>query len=297
MATKAKRRITTEQPLPDAPKGDWHDLADRIAENPLLFVGAGLFIIAAAAAGWLIRIYQISLNQDFATEYARAFDAEDKAAIITALEPLAEQKHEALYMLGETAYTNSDFDTAKDAFTRLRQDYPDSPFVPDSVEGLGFIAENNSDYDEAKRRYQDVIDNWPESFAAKRQQFNIGRCEEAAGNSEAAIDAYRAQTLAFPNSRVATRANSLMAQLQAKLGPTETEADSELESVLNAVLESTNESEASAEEPTTTETEITEAEEPETETPPAIEIQKLELSLPAPGEGAGAAEAESGETP
>jgi len=302
MATKAKRKLPREQPLPEAPKGDWRDLAERIAENPLLYVGAGIFIIIAATSGWLIRVYQNSVNQDFATEYAQAFDADDKAGIISALEPLAEQKHEALYMLGETAYTTGDFETAKDAFTRMRQDHPDSPFVADSVEGLGFIAENNADYDEAKRLYQDVIDNWPKSFAAKRQQFNIGRCEEAAGNPEAAIDAYRAQTLAFPNSRVATRANSLMAQLQAKLGPVETETDSELQNALNAVLEST----ADTEESDPIEPEITEMpEQPEEsieiddaiETPPTIAPQKLELTLPKPGEGAGAVEVDEAESP
>jgi len=285
MATKAKHTPSHEQPLPDASKGDWHDLADRVAENPLIYVGAGLFIIVAAIAGWLIRVYQTSESQAFATEYARAFNNVDKAEVITALEPLAEEKQEALYMLGETAYLTGDYDKATDAFTRMRQDYPDSPFAPDAVEGLGFIAESNEDYGEAKKQYQEVIANWPESFAAKRQQFNIGRCEQAAGNTEAAIDAYRAQSLAFPNSRVATRSNSLMAQLQAELGPVETETDSELESALNAVLDSTGEvDEAGA---------IDDAD----ETTTALEPQKLELSLPAPGEGVGVAEEVTSETP
>lgn len=291
MATKAKRKLAVEQPLLDAPRGDWHDLADRISENPLFFIGAVLFVIVAAIAGWLIRVYQTSANQEFATEYARALDAEDEAAVITALEPLANEKQEALYMLGETAFAAGELEKAKDAFTRIRQEHPDSPFVPDAVEGLGFIAENNGDYDEAKRQYQDVLDNWPESFAAKRQQLNIGRCEEAAGNTEAAIDAYRAQTLAFPNSRVANRASSMMARLQAELGPVATEADTELESALNAVLESATEPEATAE----TNAEITEMPEetPATEAAPALDAPQLELTLPAPGAGEGAAEPET----
>ncbi len=286
MATKAKRKLALEQPLLDAPKGDWHDLADRISENPLLYVGAVLFVIVAALAGWLIRVYQTAANQEFATEFARALEADDEAAVITALEPLANEKQEALYMLGETAFEAGDFEAAKNAFTRLREEHSNSPHVPDAVEGLGFIAENNGEYDEAKRHYKDIMDNWPESFAAKRQQFNIGRCEEAAGNNEAAIDAYRAQTLAFPNSRVANRASAMMTQLQAELGIPETEADNELESALNAVLENAKETE----EPAATEAEITEMpEEPEvTEAAPAIDSQKLELNLPAPGEGAGA---------
>jgi len=291
MATKAKNKTKPEQPLPDDPKGDWHDLADRIAENPLLYVSAVLFVIVAAVAGWLVRIYQSSANQVFATEYARAFDAEDKAGIVSALEPLAAEKEEALYMMAETAYAANDFETARDGFTRMRQEHPESPFVPDAVEGLGFIAERNGDYDEAKGHYQDVINNWPQSFAAKRQQFNIGRCEQAAGNTEAAIDAYRAQTLAFPSSRVATRASTLMAQLQLELGPTE--SDTELESALNAVLESTE----TTEEPATTDAEITEMPEEITDAAPAIEPQKLELTLPAPGEGAGATEVDQAETP
>jgi tetratricopeptide (TPR) repeat protein len=285
MATKAKQTPNHEQPLPEPSKGDWHDLADRVAENPLIYVGAGLFIIVAAITGWLIRVYQMSEHQAFATEYARAFDNQDKAEIVTALKPLAEEKQEALYMLGETAYMTGDFETAADAFTRMRQDHPDSPFVPDAVEGLGFIAESNKDFAEAKQHYQDVIENWPGSFAAKRQQFNIGRCEQTAGNTEAAIDAYRAQSLAFPNSRVATRSNTIMAQLQAELGPVDPEADSDLESALDAVLESTSDAEEISEIDGTA------------ETPPVLESQQLELTLPAPGEGAGVAEENASETP
>ena len=288
MATKAKRKPVHDQPLLDAPKGDWHDLADRISENPLLYIGAVLFVIVAALAGWLIRVYQTASNQEFATEYARALEADDEAAIITALEPLANEKAEALYMLAETAFASGDFEAAKEAFLRMQSEHPDSPHVPDAVEGLGFIAENNGEFDEAKRRYQEIMDKWPASFAAKRQQFNIGRCEEAAGNNEAAIDAYRAQTLAFPNSRVANRASSMMARLQAELGPVETEADAELESALNAVLNTATETEESP----APEAEITEMpEEPgvtEAEAAPAVDTQKLELNLPAPGEGAGA---------
>ncbi len=286
MATKVKRSTAIEKPLPDAPKGDWHDLADRIAENPLLYVGAVLFVIVAAVAGWLIRIYQASAHQEFATEYARAFESEDDAAVIAALEPLAKDSHEALYMLGETAYTKGEFESAKDAFTRMRADFPESPFVPDAVEGLGFIAESNGNYDEAKQYYQDVLNNWPDSFAAKRQQLNIGRAEEAAGNAEAAIDAYRAQTLAFPNSRVATRASGMLARLQAEIGPTESEADADLQNALDAVMQEASEVEE------TVEAEITEMPEDTVESPEAIEPQKLELSLPAPGEGAGTTETE-----
>lgn len=291
MATKAKRKLAHDQPLLEAPRGDWHDLADRITENPMLYVGAVLFVIVAALAGWLIRVYQTTANQAFATEYARALEADDEAAVITALEPLANEKEEALYLLAETAFAAGDFEKAKDAFNRMQTEYPKSPHTPDAVEGLGFIAENNGQYDEAKRLYQEVMDKWPQSFAAKRQQFNMGRCEEAAGNNEAAIEAYRAQTLAFPNSQVANRASSMMARLQAELGPAETEADAELESALNAVLESATDTE----EPVATEAEITEMpQEPEvTEAAPAADTQKLELNLPAPGAGAGAAAPET----
>jgi tetratricopeptide (TPR) repeat protein len=293
MATKAKR--AAEQPLAVAPQSDWRDLADRVAENPLLYVGAVLFVIVAAIAGWLVRVYQVSADQEFATAYARALEAEEEADVVAALEPLAEEQPVALYMLGETALRAGEMDKAKDAFTRVRQDYPKSPYAPDAAEGLGFMAESNGDYAEAKRIYQEILDTWPDSFAAKRQQFNIGRCEEEAGKPEAAIEAYRAQTLAFPNSRVATRATNQMTMLQAKMEPEATEADSELESALNAVLESTSEGEEAATPEAPVEAEVTEMPEETVETPPAEEAPKLELTLPEPGAGAGAVEMDDAE--
>jgi tetratricopeptide (TPR) repeat protein len=292
MATKAKRKPTPDQPLPTAPRSDLADMAERIAENPLVYVGAILFVLVAGIAGWLITVYNASANQEFATAYARAFESGENTEILAALEPLAKEdagpSHEALYMLGELAYESGDYAKAKEAFTELRERHEDSPFVPDAVEGLGFIAEAEGNYVDAKAHYQDVMDSWPDSFAAKRQQLNIGRCEEAIGNPEAAIEAYRAQTMAFPNSRAAARANSMMTQLQEEIGPEE----SELESALGAVLETT-----AAEETAEPEAPEGAAEEADTESVPVvdteameapIEAQELELRLPQPGEGQGA---------
>lgn len=292
MATKVKR-AAAEQPLPAPPGGDWRDLADRIAENPLLYIGAILFVVVAGIAGWLIRMYQVSVDQEFATEYARALDQEDDAAVVTALEPLADEKPVALYMLAENAYKAGELDKAKEAYTRMREKYPESPYAADAVEGLGFIAELNGNYDEAKGFYQDVLDSWPDSFAAKRQQFNIGRCEEAAGNTEAAIDAYRAQTLAFPNSRVAARANSQLAMLQAETTTTGS-AESDVENALNAVLESTGETEETPAEEPAVDAEITEMPVDVIDAPP-VDTEKLELTLPEPGAGAGAVDMEEAE--
>ena len=83
----------------------------------------------------------------------------------------------------------------------------------------------------------------------------------------------------------------MMARLQAELGPEETGEDSELESALNAVLESTE----ATEEPAATEAEVSEMPDEVTEAAPAVDPQKLELTLPAPGEGAGAVETNEAE--
>jgi tetratricopeptide (TPR) repeat protein len=170
-------------------------------------------------------------------------ELEEPAKVAAALEPLTEESTrttpEVLYMLGETAYKAGDFEKAASAYKELRVKYPDSPFVPDAVEGLGYIEENALRYDEARAFYQEIIDNWPESFAAKRQQFNIGRCLERGGDANAAIEAYRAQTLTFPNSRVAMAAQTELERLQRELGldVTETEGVSDIQQMLQDVTE------------------------------------------------------------
>ncbi|HRI88412.1 MAG TPA: tetratricopeptide repeat protein, partial [Candidatus Hydrogenedentes bacterium] len=189
-----------------------------IRERPLLYVGIVAFLLACLVAGFLYKAYSVSSRQALMTAYARALDKTEPAESFTALQPLAEGRangtDEVLYVAAETAYDAGEYDKAKEAFQQLRERFPDSPYVPDAVEGLGNIAENASDFDGAVALYNEVKDKWPESFAARRQALNIAKLEERRGKLEASVAAYQEQLQAFAGSTVAQEADAALARLR-----------------------------------------------------------------------------------
>jgi tetratricopeptide (TPR) repeat protein len=106
-------------------------------------------------------------------------------------------------------------DKAKAAFERFRSEYPDSPNLPDAVEGLGFIAEQKGDADAALAYYREVASKWASSFAARCQPSNVARIEEQRGNFKAALEAYREQVTTFPGSHLAEDAQASIDRLTA----------------------------------------------------------------------------------
>lgn len=199
-------------------KGDFEALLDSVQENPLLYGAFVAFILVCGLAGVVYRVHARDVEREVATEYLHALDAETPAEQAEALEALATGKSglaaEALYMQGEAAYRADDREGAAAAFKRLRETFPDSPFTPDAVEGLGAIEEDRNSFDEALARYREVLDTWPGSFTAKRQPFNIGRCQERAGNHAEAVEAFRDQLDLFPGSTVAGHAQHKLDRLR-----------------------------------------------------------------------------------
>jgi tetratricopeptide (TPR) repeat protein len=118
-------------------------------------------------------------------------------------------------MMGETAFRAGETEKARDAFTRLRETYPQYEHTPDGVEGLGYIEEGAKAHDEALKLYREVQEKWPNSFTARRQPFNIGRALEAKEDLAGAVAAYREQLTTFPASVVARHAQSAIDILRA----------------------------------------------------------------------------------
>ncbi|MBN2307889.1 MAG: tetratricopeptide repeat protein [Candidatus Hydrogenedentes bacterium] len=212
---KRKKKTTHEELLEQG--GDLDTLTKSIQENPVAYGIALVFIMAVVAAGLLYRAHSVARDTDLATEYAQALENEEDEAVVAALEPVAESRGtitpHAVYMLGEAAFRSNDYDKARAAFERVRLEFPDSDFVPDAVEGLGFIAEAQGDTQTALDRYREILDNWPGSFTARRQQLNIGRVLEGLGNAADAVVAYREQVSAFPESHVAEQAREALDRL------------------------------------------------------------------------------------
>ena len=188
----------------NAVKSDWEKLLDQIKEKPLLYGACAAFLVLCVFAGLAYRFGGEAKVRNAADQYLRALDNEDSKLRSAELEKLTEQKGplavQELYMAGESAIDAKEYAKAKEIFERLRQEYPDSPFTPDAVDGLGFLAENEGQYDAALAIYTEIVTKWPNSLSMRRQNLNIGRCQERLGKLDAAIVAYKAQVDAFPNS-------------------------------------------------------------------------------------------------
>lgn len=193
------------------------ELLEDFRRRPGLYLGILGFVLFCVVVGFLYTAYRTAAREDLMTAYAKALDKTEPAEKLAALEPLVQKggggADEVLYVAAETAYDAGEFDKAKSIFEKLRSEHPKSTFVPDAVEGLGYIAENAKDYDAALAYYREVQEKWPDSFTARRQPLNVAKLEERRGNLEAAVAAYREQLQVFPGSSVAQDADTALNRL------------------------------------------------------------------------------------
>ncbi|PCJ56178.1 MAG: hypothetical protein COA73_12680 [Candidatus Hydrogenedentota bacterium] len=194
----------------ESSSNDFKALLNHVQQNPFIYAGAIGFIILCVVVSLLYRLNTEFSNRDAAAVYAQALDGETPAERVTALDLALDDSGPyaplALYMKGEAAFQNQDYDIAREAFEQLREQHPDFEFVPDAVEGLGYILEDQDNLAGALARYKEIVNTWPESFAGRRQSMNIGRCQEKLGDLDAAVTAFKDQLVLFPGSNVALRA-------------------------------------------------------------------------------------------
>lgn len=219
MATKAKPRKKAPDILDlQKTKTDWDKLLTQVKESPVMYGAIVVFLLVCILVGLLYRVSVDSGRRTKDTQFAEVVETEDPGVRVTELEPLAAGKGsisaDALYMLGESAFRAKEYDKAKEAFERLRREFPTSPFVPTAVEGLGLLAENDGRYEEAVALFREIIEKWPNSLARRRQHLNIGRAEEHLLDLQGAVAAYQAQAEQFPESPFAAEAKTALDRLQ-----------------------------------------------------------------------------------
>jgi tetratricopeptide (TPR) repeat protein len=216
VATKVKKK--TPDILDEVKKSDWVKLVEQVRKNPVLYGASAAFVLLCVIAGSLYRSNVRATHDSAMTQFARAMENEDSGVRAADLDSAAKGKGDvaslALYMEGEAAFEAKQYDKAREAFERLRKEYPDSAKVPDAVEGLGNLAENDSQYDKALASYQEIVEKWPTTFAARRQELNIGRCHEHLGKLKEAVAAYQAQIERFPGSETEKQAKEALDRLR-----------------------------------------------------------------------------------
>lgn len=218
MAEKERPTHSATGPETEAPKNDIQALIRHVRENPLAYVAGVAFVLVVLAVAGLYNIARQSGNREAASEFMRALDHEDPAERSAALAAVADSGSylapKALYLRGEAALEAGETAAAREAFTRLRETYPEFELVPAAVEGLGFLHEDQGEFDQARAVYEEVAQKWPDSPTAKWQPFNVGRCYEAEDNLPAAIEQYRKQLEVFPGSTIAARAQQRLNELR-----------------------------------------------------------------------------------
>ena len=205
-------------PHQDEQSNPFQALWKHMQANPLHYIGGGVFVVAVLLFTGLYQIAEKSNDRQLASAYAEAVLLEDPGERAEALAPLAAKKTDfapyALYMRGEALLSARDYPAATAAFTELRETYPDFPFVPDAVEGLGFVEEDQGNTDAAIDVYREVFEKWPNTPAGRRQPFNIARCLESSNDVAGAIEYYREQLEVFPGSTVGIAAQQRLTTLR-----------------------------------------------------------------------------------
>lgn len=225
MAAPAKKKQGLIDPRATREPTELDRLMAHVQENPVLYAASIGFIVLCLLIGLLFRLSQRAADERIMSEYVSAIVPLDEVTVeidpekkVAELERLASQKSrwtaEQLYLLGETAIRAQNYEKAKEAFNRLRSEFPDSEYVPAAADGLAFLAENAGDYETALAGYREVAEKWSNSFIARRQQYNIGRVLESQEKFQEAVDAYQAQVKEFPESNIANQAQAAIDRLK-----------------------------------------------------------------------------------
>lgn len=150
--------------------------------------------------------------------------------------PYSEYAPKALYNLGTLHVRLKRFDDAKDTFTKLIDDYPESEFVKKAKYQLAFASSQSSldaPYDQtqtrvARGRLQDFLEKYPDDDAAEKAHGALGALKEKEarqhfeaaefylkqGKTESALIYYQIIVNQYPHVSVSERAQKQIKILQ-----------------------------------------------------------------------------------
>ncbi|MEW8285155.1 MAG: tol-pal system protein YbgF [Candidatus Thiodiazotropha endolucinida] len=89
--------------------------------------------------------------------------------------PGGEYEDNAQYWLAEASYVNRDFDTALGEFTKIMENYPDSPKVPGAMLKIGYIQYEKKNWTGTRNILKELIDNFPATTESRLAQKRLQR--------------------------------------------------------------------------------------------------------------------------
>lgn len=89
--------------------------------------------------------------------------------------PGGEYEDNAQYWLAEASYVNRDFDTALGEFTKIMENYPDSPKVPGAMLKIGYIQYEKKNWAGTRNILKELIDNFPATTESRLAQKRLQR--------------------------------------------------------------------------------------------------------------------------
>ncbi len=217
--TRKKQRRYMEETDDLAEKaGDWAALLRHMRDNPLLYLGIVAFVFLVLIVGVLYRAGVVNAEKELVSKYARALSTEDPATRSQELLALPKGKGdlgaEIACMAGEAAFRAGQYDKAKDAFERVKTEFPNSAYVAEAMDGLAAVREQEQDYAGALALCKEILEKWPTSFTGRRQPANMARLQEQLGNLKDAVASYQQQLSIFPGSQLAQYAQGELDRLR-----------------------------------------------------------------------------------
>ncbi|MBT3044820.1 MAG: tol-pal system protein YbgF [Candidatus Thiodiazotropha endolucinida] len=89
--------------------------------------------------------------------------------------PGGEYEDNAQYWLAEASYVNRDFDTALGEFTKIMENYPDSPKVPGAMLKIGYIQYEKKNWTGTRNILKQLMDNFPATTESRLAQKRLQR--------------------------------------------------------------------------------------------------------------------------
>src|SRR3989338_7599161 len=171
------------------------------------------------------RFYEQALKEPSLTDQARLYLAWSKyhegkfaesmhlAQKIMSQRFMAHENRVSAHLLLATSHFNQrNYDRALEMFAGFRQNYPDSPHVPECWLYEGWAHRQGGDYADALKSWKRLIAQFPSGSEAQEAQIQIGLLYFQARKYKNAVDEFTAFLTRWPKSALAPEALWLMAQ-------------------------------------------------------------------------------------